>query len=98
MYVIYTRNFHSFISARVVFSSKHLVAGLPLITDNHADKPQIEELHQFLEFQLPRQWAPEYGDLPLGPRRKKQASPALQFTFMGPKLYINTDKVCFVYT
>lgn len=56
-------------------------------------KPPIEELHQFLEFQLPRQWAPEYGDLPLGPRRKKQASPALQFTFMGPKLYINTEKV-----
>ncbi|RHN49471.1 hypothetical protein MtrunA17_Chr7g0274891 [Medicago truncatula] len=28
-------------------------------------KPAIEELHQFLEFQLPRQCATMYGDLPL---------------------------------
>ncbi|XP_059658895.1 MACPF domain-containing protein NSL1 [Cornus florida] len=56
-------------------------------------KPPIEELHQFLEFQLPRQWAPVYGDFPLGHRRKKQVSPSLQFTFMGPKLYVNTTKV-----
>uniref|UniRef100_A0A5B6YGJ0 Putative MACPF domain-containing protein NSL1 n=1 Tax=Davidia involucrata TaxID=16924 RepID=A0A5B6YGJ0_DAVIN len=56
-------------------------------------KPPIEELLQFLEFQLPRQWAPVYGDLPLGHRRKKQVSPSLQFTFMGPKLYVNTAKV-----
>lgn len=56
-------------------------------------KPPIEELQQFLEFQLPRQWAPAYGDLPLAPRRKKQASPSLQFTLMGPKLYVNTIKV-----
>ncbi|KAM0841722.1 hypothetical protein ACQ4PT_058816 [Festuca glaucescens] len=34
-------------------------------------KPPIEELHQFLEFQLPRQWAPVYSDLPLGPQRKR---------------------------
>ncbi|KFK44710.1 hypothetical protein AALP_AA1G292900 [Arabis alpina] len=56
-------------------------------------KPPIEELHQFLEFQLPRQWAPVYGDLPLGLRRKKQSSPSLQFSLMGPKLYVNTSKV-----
>lgn len=56
-------------------------------------KPPIEELQQFLEFQLPRQWAPVYGDLPLGLRRRKQASPSLQFTFMGPRLYVNTAKV-----
>ncbi|CAL5345015.1 unnamed protein product [Camellia sinensis] len=56
-------------------------------------KPPIEELNQFLEFQLPRQWAPVYGDLPLAPRRKRQVSPSLQFTFMGPKLYVNTAKV-----
>ncbi|KAM1138882.1 hypothetical protein COP1_036758 [Malus domestica] len=56
-------------------------------------KPPIEELHQFLEFQLPRQWAPVYGDLPLGLRHRKQVSPSLQFTFMGPKLYVNTMKV-----
>ncbi|KAK4769954.1 hypothetical protein SAY87_030486 [Trapa incisa] len=56
-------------------------------------KPPIEELHQFLEFQLPRQWAPVYADLPLGPRRRKQPCPTLQFTFMGPKLYVNTMQV-----
>ncbi|KAJ4830567.1 kinetochore-associated protein nsl1 [Turnera subulata] len=56
-------------------------------------KPPIEELHQFLEFQLPRQWAPVYSDLPLSLRRKKQGSPSLRFTFMGPKLYVNTTKV-----
>ncbi|KAK7400610.1 hypothetical protein VNO78_11824 [Psophocarpus tetragonolobus] len=58
-------------------------------------KPAIEELHQFLEFQLPRQWAPMYGDLPLGFGRKykKSMSPSLQFTLMGPKLYVNTVKI-----
>ncbi|XP_043689676.1 MACPF domain-containing protein NSL1 isoform X2 [Telopea speciosissima] len=56
-------------------------------------KPPIEELHQFLEFQLPRQWAPIYSELPLGPRRKIRGSPALQFSFMGPKLYVNTVQV-----
>lgn len=64
-----------------------------LINDHGVDKPPMEELQQFLEFQVPRQWAPAYGDLPLAPRRKKQASPALKFTFMGPKLYVNTIKV-----
>ncbi|KAK9064258.1 hypothetical protein SSX86_015638 [Deinandra increscens subsp. villosa] len=56
-------------------------------------KPPIEELEQFLEFQLPRQWAPAYGDLPLAPRRRKTPSPSLQFTFLGPRLYVNTIKV-----
>ncbi|KAF2292092.1 hypothetical protein GH714_009897 [Hevea brasiliensis] len=56
-------------------------------------KPPIEELHQFLEFQLPRQWAPVFGELALGPDRKQQSSPSLQFSFMGPKLYVNTTPV-----
>ncbi|XP_065879157.1 MACPF domain-containing protein NSL1 [Euphorbia lathyris] len=56
-------------------------------------KPPIEELQQFLEFQIPRQWAPVYGDLPLTLKRRKQASPSLRFSFMGPKLYVNTMKV-----
>ncbi|KAK6124376.1 hypothetical protein DH2020_041869 [Rehmannia glutinosa] len=56
-------------------------------------KPPLEELAQFLEYQLPRQWAPAYNDLPLGPRRKKKTSPSLQFTLLGPKLYVNTVKV-----
>ncbi|ONK55638.1 uncharacterized protein A4U43_UnF560 [Asparagus officinalis] len=56
-------------------------------------KPPLEELHQFLEFQLPRQWAPVFGDLPLGPQRKQQSTASLQFAFMGPKLYVNTSVV-----
>ncbi|GMY37412.1 MACPF domain-containing protein NSL1 [Fagus crenata] len=56
-------------------------------------RPPIEELHQFLEFQLPRQWAPMYSDLPLGLRHRKQVSPSLQFSLMGPRLYVNTMQV-----
>ncbi|KAF3452640.1 hypothetical protein FNV43_RR03073 [Rhamnella rubrinervis] len=56
-------------------------------------KPPIEELHQFLEFQLPRQWAPVFSELPLGPQRKQQSNASLQFSFMGPKLYVNTTRV-----
>ncbi|EEF50828.1 conserved hypothetical protein [Ricinus communis] len=56
-------------------------------------KPPIEELYQFLEFQLPRQWAPVYSDLPLTLKRRKQASPSLRFSFIGPKLYVNTMQV-----
>ncbi|CAA0817872.1 MACPF domain-containing protein NSL1 [Striga hermonthica] len=56
-------------------------------------KPPIEELAQFLEYQLPRHWAPAYSDLPLCHHRKKKSSPSLQFTLLGPKLYVNTVKV-----
>nr|GMC64494.1 MACPF domain-containing protein At4g24290-like [Ipomoea batatas] len=56
-------------------------------------KPPIEELYQFLEFQLPRQWAPVFGELPLGPDRKQHSGASLQFSLMGPKLYVNTNPV-----
>lgn len=56
-------------------------------------KPPIEELHQFLDFQLPRQWAPVFGELALGPQKKPQGGASLQFSFMGPKLYVNTVPV-----
>ncbi|WVZ22167.1 hypothetical protein V8G54_000711 [Vigna mungo] len=56
-------------------------------------KPPIDELHQFLEFQLPRQWAPVFGELALGPERKPQNTASLQFSFLGPKLYVNTTPV-----
>lgn len=57
-------------------------------------KPPILELAGFLEFQLPRQWAPQYGDLPLSLLRcKKDASPSLQYSLTGPKLYVNTVMV-----
>lgn len=55
-------------------------------------KPPIEELHQFLEFQLPKQWAPVFGELAVGPERK-QSGASLQFSLMGPKLYVNTNLV-----
>ncbi|EOX94138.1 hypothetical protein QUC31_004421 [Theobroma cacao] len=56
-------------------------------------KPSVDELHQFLEFQLPKQWAPVFGELALGPQKKQQNSASLQFSFMGPKLYVNTTPV-----
>eukprot|EP00252_Welwitschia_mirabilis_P001221 TRINITY_DN11118_c0_g1_i1.p1 TRINITY_DN11118_c0_g1~~TRINITY_DN11118_c0_g1_i1.p1 ORF type:complete len:603 (-),score=97.04 TRINITY_DN11118_c0_g1_i1:208-2016(-) len=56
-------------------------------------KPPIEELHQFLEFQLPRQWAPVFSELPLGPQQKGHGNASLQFSLMGPKLYVNTIPV-----
>jgi hypothetical protein len=39
-----------------------------------------------------------YGDLPLGLRHRKHASPSLQFTFMGPRLYVNTMQVISSFT
>ncbi|KAK9058281.1 hypothetical protein SSX86_023121 [Deinandra increscens subsp. villosa] len=56
-------------------------------------KPPIEELQQFLEFQLPTRWAPEFGELAVGPEGKQHHSASLQFRFMGPKLYVNTNQV-----
>ncbi|PIA25753.1 hypothetical protein AQUCO_10800029v1 [Aquilegia coerulea] len=56
-------------------------------------KPAPEDLEYFLEFQVPRQWAPMYNELPLGPQRIKVSSPALQFSFMGPKLHVNCIQV-----
>ncbi|KAK4254436.1 hypothetical protein QN277_009820 [Acacia crassicarpa] len=56
-------------------------------------KPPIQELRQFLEFQLPRQWARAFSELPLGPQQKQQSSSSLQFSLMGPKLYVNTTQV-----
>ncbi|OEL35464.1 MACPF domain-containing protein [Dichanthelium oligosanthes] len=56
-------------------------------------KPPIEELHQFLEFQLPRQWAPVYSDLALGPQRRRQSSTSLPVNLIGPKLYVCTNMV-----
>ncbi|KAI4337633.1 hypothetical protein L6164_016021 [Bauhinia variegata] len=57
------------------------------------DKPPIEELRQFLEFQLPRQRALVFSGLPLGPQRRQLSSASLQFSFMGPKLCVNTTQV-----
>ncbi|KAK8970494.1 MACPF domain-containing protein NSL1 [Platanthera guangdongensis] len=61
-------------------------------------KPPVEELHQFLEFQLPRHWASTFGDLSLGPVRRICGLPSLQFTLMGPKLYVNSTHVIHLFT
>ncbi|KAI4296786.1 hypothetical protein L6164_036711 [Bauhinia variegata] len=58
-----------------------------------ACKPPIEELHEFLQFQLPREWAKVHDGLGFGPRQRRIMSPSLQFTFKGNKLYVNTEKV-----
>ncbi|KAI9072293.1 hypothetical protein K1719_045737 [Acacia pycnantha] len=58
-------------------------------------KPPIEELQQFLEYQLPRQWAPVYSDPPLrfGGGNRRNMSPSLNFSLIGPKVYVNTTNV-----
>ncbi|XP_071738438.1 MACPF domain-containing protein CAD1-like isoform X2 [Rutidosis leptorrhynchoides] len=55
-------------------------------------KPQIEELRYFLEFQVPRVWAPLQDRLP-GHRRKEPVCPSLQFSMMGQKLYVSQDQI-----
>ncbi|RVW79046.1 MACPF domain-containing protein CAD1 [Vitis vinifera] len=54
-----------------------------------AYKPPIEDLQYFLEFQIARVWAPELNKL----QRKEPVCPSLQFSLMGPKLYISPDQV-----
>uniref|UniRef100_A0A0C9QWN6 TSA: Wollemia nobilis Ref_Wollemi_Transcript_3683_2563 transcribed RNA sequence n=1 Tax=Wollemia nobilis TaxID=56998 RepID=A0A0C9QWN6_9CONI len=55
-------------------------------------KPPIEELRYFLEFQVPCAWAPLPSHL-TGQQRKEPVCPSLQFSLMGPKLYISTAQV-----
>ncbi|CAJ2676763.1 unnamed protein product [Trifolium pratense] len=56
-------------------------------------KPSIEDLHKFLEFQLPRQWAPVLGETHFDSYWKHKVKTWLRFSIMGPKLYINTIPV-----
>ncbi|KAK0584323.1 hypothetical protein LWI29_011125 [Acer saccharum] len=55
-------------------------------------KPQIEELRYFLEFQIPRVWAPLQDRIP-GHQRKEPVCPSLQFSLMGQKLYVNQEQI-----
>ncbi|KAJ4822475.1 hypothetical protein Tsubulata_011627 [Turnera subulata] len=55
-------------------------------------KPQIEELRYFLEFQIPRIWAPVQENIP-GHQRKEPVCPSLQFSMMGQKLYVSQEQV-----
>ncbi|XP_072994599.1 MACPF domain-containing protein CAD1-like [Typha latifolia] len=55
-------------------------------------KPPMEELQYFFEFQVPRVWAPAPVSMP-GHQRKEPVCPSLQFSLMGPKLYISSEQV-----
>uniref|UniRef100_A0A5B7A8Q5 Putative MACPF domain-containing protein CAD1 isoform X2 n=1 Tax=Davidia involucrata TaxID=16924 RepID=A0A5B7A8Q5_DAVIN len=65
---------------------KHLARAIELYLEY---KPPIEDLQYFLEFQIARAWAPEQSTL----QRKEPVCPYLQFSLMGPKLYISPDQV-----
>ncbi|CAH9062582.1 unnamed protein product [Cuscuta epithymum] len=57
-------------------------------------KPALEDLQYFLEFQIPRQWAPLFSELPLGHhQRRKVSCPSLQFSLFGPKIEVNSTQV-----
>ncbi|KAK6255586.1 hypothetical protein SCA6_016891 [Theobroma cacao] len=55
-------------------------------------KPPIEELRYFLEFQIPRIWAPIRDKIP-GHQRKEPICPSLQFSMMGQKLYVSQEQI-----
>ncbi|KAI3510543.1 hypothetical protein L1887_17617 [Cichorium endivia] len=65
---------------------KHLTRAIELYLEY---KPPIEDLQYFLEFQIPRVWAPEQSNI----QRKEPVCPAVQFSLMGPKLYISLEQV-----
>ncbi|KAK3016604.1 hypothetical protein RJ639_006527 [Escallonia herrerae] len=83
----------SFVPISSLLSGVHGSGYLSHAINLYLHKPPIEELYQFLEFQLPRQWAPVFGELAVGPERKQQSGASLQFSFMGPKLHVNTNLV-----
>ncbi|GER32669.1 MAC/Perforin domain-containing protein [Striga asiatica] len=56
-------------------------------------KPTLEDLPYFLEFQVPSQWAPLFCELPLRHQRRKASFPSLQFSFLGPKVYVGSTQV-----
>ncbi|XP_027105637.1 MACPF domain-containing protein CAD1 [Coffea arabica] len=65
---------------------KHLSRAIELYLEY---KPPIEDLQYFLDFQIARVWAPEQKNL----QRKEPVCSSLQFSLMGPKLYISPDQV-----
>lgn len=64
----------------------------------YADKPPLEVLYQFLDTQMPRQWAPVFGEHPLSLVKRHQTDACLQFSFLGPKLYVNNSVVIIIQT
>ncbi|GLT80161.1 hypothetical protein SLA2020_516150 [Shorea laevis] len=65
---------------------KHLARAIDLYLEY---KPPIEDLQYFLDFQIARIWAPEQSSI----QRKEPVCPSLQFSLMGPKLYVSPDQV-----
>ncbi|KAJ6893764.1 MACPF domain-containing protein CAD1-like [Populus alba x Populus x berolinensis] len=65
---------------------KHLARAIELYLEY---KPPIEDLQYFLDFQIAKGWAPEQNNL----LRKEPVCQSLQFSLMGPKLYISPDQV-----
>ncbi|KAL4332370.1 hypothetical protein GQ457_07G029910 [Hibiscus cannabinus] len=65
---------------------KHLTRAIELYLEY---KPPIEDLQYFLDFQIARVWAPEQSNI----QRKEPVCQSLQFSLMGPKLYISPDQV-----
>ncbi|KAL8102091.1 hypothetical protein AgCh_026830 [Apium graveolens] len=68
---------------------EHLTRAIDLYLEY---KPQMEELRYFLEFQIPRIWAP-VQDRHFGSIRKEPVCPSLQFSIMGQKLFISQEQI-----
>ncbi|WRX26807.1 Membrane attack complex component/perforin (MACPF) domain - like 8 [Theobroma cacao] len=71
---------------------KHLARAIELYLECKFffnNKPPIEDLQYFLDFQIARVWAPEQSKI----QRKEPVCSSLQFSLMGPKLYISPDQV-----
>ncbi|CAA6669263.1 unnamed protein product [Spirodela intermedia] len=70
-----------------------LLDGIPGRTTSFVrSRYTLNELRYFLEFQIPRVWAPVRSDLP-GLQRKEPVCPFLQFSMMGEKLYVSQEQV-----
>ncbi|RZB82323.1 MACPF domain-containing protein CAD1 isoform B [Glycine soja] len=65
---------------------KHLARAIDLYLQY---KPPIEDLQYFLDFQITQVWAPEQNNL----QRKEPVCQSLQFSLMGPKLFVSPDQV-----
>ncbi|PON94435.1 Membrane attack complex component/perforin (MACPF) domain containing protein [Trema orientale] len=72
-----------------VIGREHLIRAISLYLEY---KPPIEELRYFLEFQIPRLWAPVHDRIP-GHQRKEPVCPSLQFSIMGQKLYVSQEQI-----
>lgn len=72
-----------------VAGKEHLTRAILLYLEY---KPPLEELRYFLEFQVPRVWAPVRNTIP-GHQRKEPVCPSLQFSIMGQKLYVSIEQI-----